>query len=83
MEIIAAQSLIQLANHFRGTQVLARPQPKVREAEADLVDLGRRGAPGGVKSIGANLPHPPENTVSASQNRKAERWRHMICPISA
>jgi magnesium chelatase family protein len=39
MEIIAAQSLIQLANHFRGTQVLARPQPKVREAEADLVDL--------------------------------------------
>jgi magnesium chelatase family protein len=39
MEIIAAQSLIQLANHFRGTQVLARPQPKVREAEAVLVDL--------------------------------------------
>ena len=31
MEIIAARSLIQLANHFRGTQVLARPQPKVRE----------------------------------------------------
>ncbi len=39
MEIIAATSLIQLANHFRGTQVLARPQPKVREAEASLVDL--------------------------------------------
>ena len=27
IEIIAAQSLIQLANHFKGTQVLARPQP--------------------------------------------------------
>ena len=39
MEIIAAASLIQLANHFRGTQVLARPQPKVREVEAALVDL--------------------------------------------
>src|SRR4029077_19722207 len=34
-----AASLIQLANHFRGTQVLARPQPKVREASDALVDL--------------------------------------------
>jgi magnesium chelatase family protein len=33
IEIIAAQSLIQLANHFKGTQVLARPQPKIREIE--------------------------------------------------
>jgi magnesium chelatase family protein len=32
MEIIAASSLIQLANHFRGTQVLSRPQPKVRRS---------------------------------------------------
>ena len=39
MEIIAAASLIQLANHFRGTQVLSRPQPKIREPDAALVDL--------------------------------------------
>src|SRR5881227_3995842 len=39
MEIVAAASLIQLANHFRGTQVLARPQPKIREAENSAVDL--------------------------------------------
>jgi len=39
MEIIAATSLIQLANHFRGTQVLARPQPKVREFSEPAVDL--------------------------------------------
>jgi magnesium chelatase family protein len=39
MEIIAASSLIQLANHFRGTQVLNRPQPKIREVEGALVDL--------------------------------------------
>jgi magnesium chelatase family protein len=39
MEIIAATSLIQLANHFRGTQVLARPQPKVREVESNSLDL--------------------------------------------
>ncbi len=39
IEIVAARSLIQLANHFKGTQVLARPQPKVREIEADALDL--------------------------------------------
>jgi magnesium chelatase family protein len=39
MEIIAASSLIQLANHFRGTQVLSRPEPKVREHEGTLLDL--------------------------------------------
>jgi magnesium chelatase family protein len=39
MEIIAASSLIQLANHFRGTQVLARPQPRVREFSEPALDL--------------------------------------------
>ncbi|MGA8414497.1 MAG: magnesium chelatase domain-containing protein, partial [Xanthobacteraceae bacterium] len=39
MEIIAASSLIQLANHFRGTQVLSRPQPKVREVATGALDL--------------------------------------------
>ncbi|MGA2125699.1 MAG: YifB family Mg chelatase-like AAA ATPase [Xanthobacteraceae bacterium] len=39
MEIVAAASLIQLANHFKGTQVLARPQPRIRELEGDSRDL--------------------------------------------
>jgi magnesium chelatase family protein len=39
MEIVAASSLIQLANHFKGTQALNRPQPKVREAEGTTLDL--------------------------------------------
>ena len=39
IEIVAAQSLIQLANHFKGTQVLARPQPKIRERNAGMLDL--------------------------------------------
>ena len=39
MEIIAASSLIQLANHFRGTQLLARPQPKIRPPEDSRIDL--------------------------------------------
>src|SRR4051795_565342 len=39
MEIIAADSLIQLANHFKGTQVLMRPRPKIREIENTPLDL--------------------------------------------
>ena len=31
--------MIQIANHFKGTQVLSRPQPKVRDAETSLLDL--------------------------------------------
>ena len=44
IEIVAAQSLIQLANHFKGTQVLARPHPKIRERDSialDLADIAR------------------------------------------
>jgi hypothetical protein len=39
IEIIAAASLIQLANHFKGTQVLSRPQPKILEVAATALDL--------------------------------------------
>ena len=39
MEVIAPRSLIQLVNHLKGTQVLARPRPAVRAAAGDLPDL--------------------------------------------
>ncbi len=42
MEIIAPRSLIQLANHLRGTQVLSRPSPKIgtpQESALDLADV--------------------------------------------
>ncbi|HMQ57324.1 MAG TPA: YifB family Mg chelatase-like AAA ATPase, partial [Rhizobiaceae bacterium] len=39
IDILAPVSLIGLANHFRGTQVLSRPQPMVRRDLADLPDL--------------------------------------------
>src|SRR5918911_1872972 len=39
MDIIAAGSLIQLANHFKGTQVLSRPVPKVRDFAEPPLDL--------------------------------------------
>jgi magnesium chelatase family protein len=39
MEVIAAGSLIALANHFKGSQMLSRPRPKVREADTAMPDL--------------------------------------------
>ena len=39
IEVLAPSSLIQLANHFKGTQVLARPEPVIRAGEANLPDL--------------------------------------------
>ncbi|MCG6856825.1 MAG: YifB family Mg chelatase-like AAA ATPase [Salaquimonas sp.] len=39
MNIIAPASLIALANHFRGTQVLSRPQAAIRQSAANLPDL--------------------------------------------
>jgi magnesium chelatase family protein len=39
IQIIAANSLIQIANHFKGTQVLSRPQPKIHEEQASSLDL--------------------------------------------
>ena len=39
MDILAPRSLIQLANHFKGTQVLSRPVAKLLGASTDLADL--------------------------------------------
>ncbi len=39
IDIIAPRSLIAMANHFRGTQVLARPKPAMRAAPANMPDL--------------------------------------------
>jgi magnesium chelatase family protein len=39
MPILAPRSLIQLANHFRGTQLMSRPEPAIRAAPDDLADL--------------------------------------------
>ena len=39
MDILAPRSLIQLANHFKGTQLLSRPEPRVAAAPVALPDL--------------------------------------------
>ena len=39
LEVLAPRSLIQLANHFKGVQVMARPEPAVAVASGPLSDL--------------------------------------------
>jgi len=39
VDILAPRSLIQLVNHFKGTQVLARPEPAMGSRGGDLPDL--------------------------------------------
>ncbi|WP_319774788.1 YifB family Mg chelatase-like AAA ATPase [Breoghania sp.] len=39
MDILAPQSLIQLANHFKGTQVLSRPRAGLKPPADDLPDM--------------------------------------------
>jgi magnesium chelatase family protein len=48
MDVLAPRSLIQLANHFKGSQVMARPEPAVATSTGCLPDLrdikGQEGA---------------------------------------
>jgi magnesium chelatase family protein len=39
IEVLAPLSLIQLANHFKGTQTLGRPEPKMATSPNNLLDL--------------------------------------------
>ena len=39
MEVLAPVSLIQLANHFKGTQTLARPEPQISQSLVEFLDL--------------------------------------------
>jgi magnesium chelatase family protein len=39
IEVLAAPSLLALINHFKGTQILARPAPRLAEDDASVPDL--------------------------------------------
>jgi magnesium chelatase family protein len=39
LEILAPRTLIQLANHFKGTQVMTRPEPAIMQSSGLLPDL--------------------------------------------
>ncbi len=50
LDVLAPSSLIQLANHFKGAQVMSRPIPAIRAAGGilpDLRDIKGQEAPNG------------------------------------
>ena len=64
IEILAPRSLIQLANHFKGTQVMARPEPAIMPASKTLPDLrdikGQESAKRTLKYRGGWIAQSPE-----------------------
>ncbi len=57
LDVLAPRSLIQIANHFKGTQVLARPEPAMR-------------APGGRDGRSARCPRAGERQTRAGDRRR-------------
>ena len=88
IEIIAASSLIQLANHFKGTQVLSRPQPKILRDRRRGARPRRHQGPGKrqarARSRGGRRPQsaawsgrpaPASRCSPRGSPRSCRRWR--------
>src|SRR5262249_60489270 len=87
IQIIAAGSLIQLANHFKGAQVLLRPEPKVREVDGPALDLhdikGQESAKRALEIAAAGGHHLfMSSSPGAGKSMLAARLPSILPPLS-
>jgi magnesium chelatase family protein len=88
VNIIAPETLIQLLNHVKGTQVLRRPEPRLKGKAPDLPDLsdikGQEAAKRALEVVAAGGHHmlmvgPP----GAGKSMLAQRLPSILPPMEA
>jgi predicted ATPase with chaperone activity len=76
--LFAAKSLTQIANHFNGTQLLSRPQPRmheVPEARLDLRDIKGHESAKRALEIAAAVGHHLLRNRPAPRSLKSDQWQ--------
>ena len=86
IQIVAANSLIQIANHFKGTQVLSRPQPRIHEPQRALLDLrdikGQESAKRALEIAAAGGHHLLMTDLGSGKSMLAARVPSILPPLS-
>jgi len=88
LDILAPRSLIQLANHFKGVQVLSRPEPALRAQgapQSDLRDIKGQESAKRALEVAAAGGHNllMSGSPGAGKSMLAQRLPSILPPLSA